>query len=42
MDSYLKTLVESEVRSLNELIAWNKIHASLELPKGNPAVFVIT
>ncbi|KIN05403.1 hypothetical protein OIDMADRAFT_70515, partial [Oidiodendron maius Zn] len=37
VDSYLKNLVESEVRSLNELIAWNKMHASLELPKEYPS-----
>ncbi|KAJ5700625.1 hypothetical protein N7536_003638 [Penicillium majusculum] len=32
-DSYLKNLVESEVRTLDELIKWNEAHPELELPK---------
>ncbi|KAJ5876312.1 amidase signature enzyme [Penicillium soppii] len=36
-DSYLNNLVESEVRSLDELIKWNEAHPELELPKDYPS-----
>lgn len=36
MDEYLSAyLQESEVRSLRELVEWNKAHAPQELPEGN-------
>lgn len=36
MDGYLSAyLEESEVRSLRELVDWNKAHAAQELPEGN-------
>ncbi|KAJ5940868.1 amidase signature enzyme [Penicillium verrucosum] len=37
IDSYLKNLTESEVRSLDELIKWNEAHRELELPEEYPS-----
>lgn len=36
MDEYLSAyLEESQVRSLSDLVDWNKEHAAQELPDGN-------
>ena len=38
MNEYLESLTSTEVRSLGELVEWNRQHADQELPKGMDAL----